>query len=677
MFSINIQEKGSEPRRMAFNKAEVTIGRVQGNDIVLPKGNVSKRHARIVLKDGKFIIVDQKSTNGTYVNGRKITSPQVVKDADKIYIGDFIIAVDESSVGVPVDGAGQDSAPPMQAAPPPMQAAPPPMQAAPPPALRPRESVPPPMAPPPMAPPPMQAAPMPRPVAPPPMAPPPVAPAPAPTYAAPMQPRAQPPTAPPPVAAPAPMPPPMAAPMPAPMPPPVAAPMPPPVAPAPAPAPRQVAPAPAPSPVAPVAAPTVAPIATSVTPMRAAGVRSAPGPRGVRVEPLDARTQQFLEHQHELLERLRAKLDLDNVAIERLGDEALWQSAERTIAQLVEAWPELPATVDRAALVRETLNEALGLGALEDLLADAKVEDIYVDRRDRIVVGSGGQLRATGKAFSSEDALASVLDRLVAPLGRVIDELEPVIDIRLRDGSRLTAMVPPIATQGACLILRKARPAHPGLPDLVGAGTMSPAMAEFLGAATAQRLNVLVCGAPGSGRTAVIAALAQAAAPGERVVTVEEFAELGLARPDWISLEARPGDAKSAPVELAQVVRSALRLAPDRLVVGEVVGRDASVVAHALASSVDGALVGVAGDSVIAGLARLATLARATSPDLTESGARELVGLAFDVAVHVVRHPDGVVRVQSIERVIGGSAGGFHTQPVSGFTASGFAEFPQ
>ena len=113
MFTIIIQEKGGEQRRMVFNKPEVTIGRVQGNDIVLPKGNVSKRHARIVLKDGKFIIVDLKSTNGTYVNGRKITSPLVVKDSDKIYIGDFIVGVDESS------GANQDmgEAPPQQSAP--------------------------------------------------------------------------------------------------------------------------------------------------------------------------------------------------------------------------------------------------------------------------------------------------------------------------------------------------------------------------------------------------------------------------------------------------------------------------------------------------------------------------------------------------------------------------------
>ena len=136
MFAIIIQEKGGEARRVVFNKPEVTVGRVQGNDIVLPKGNVSKKHARIVLKDGKYIIVDLKSTNGTYVNGRKITSPLVVKEVDKIYIGDFIISVDEGGVGAGAgdQAPGLESAPPMPApvpvmAPPPVQQAPAPMPA--------------------------------------------------------------------------------------------------------------------------------------------------------------------------------------------------------------------------------------------------------------------------------------------------------------------------------------------------------------------------------------------------------------------------------------------------------------------------------------------------------------------------------------------------------------------
>ena len=209
---------------------------------------------------------------------------------------------------------------------------------------------------------------------------------------------------------------------------------------------------------------------------------------------------------------------------------------------------------------------------------------------------------------------------------------------------------------------------------MAGAGALSPAMADYLVSQVHQRRNILVCGAPGAGKTSLIGALAQAAPVGERVVTVEEFAELGLARPDWISLEARPGDAKSAPVDLSQVIRAALRLAPDRLVVGDVVGRDALTVLTALASTIDGAVVGATGDGVAAGLSRVATLARTATADLTDAGARELTGLAFEIAVHVVRHPDGVIRVQAIEKVAGGGIAGFQTQPVYGFAGTQFAE---
>jgi len=154
MFTIIIQEKGGEQRRMVFNKPEVTIGRVQGNDIVLPKGNVSKRHARIVLKDGKFIIVDLKSTNGTYVNGRKITSPLVVKDSDKIYIGDFIVGVDEAGAGDGDNASETTTAPPGDRPMPPMDVRPPrPTEAAPMPPMPPSDPIAPPVPPPPLAPP--------------------------------------------------------------------------------------------------------------------------------------------------------------------------------------------------------------------------------------------------------------------------------------------------------------------------------------------------------------------------------------------------------------------------------------------------------------------------------------------------------------------------------------------
>jgi pilus assembly protein CpaF len=723
MFTIVIQEKGGEQRRMVFNKPEVTIGRVQGNDIVLPKGNVSKRHARIVLKDGKFIIVDLKSTNGTYVNGRKITSPLVVKDSDKIYIGDFIVGVDEAASGEgdgpsetttsPPGGdrlaamAAPDARPPRptEAAPMPMpmpgplggplggMAPEPPAPAAPPPMAPPSRPGPPRPAPgpsrdlgpprdlggplppreppgpgappreplggpsrdmPPIAaPPPGRAAPRPGGTMPPPMAPiPPVAP-----------PASS--TMPPPMGEPHFPPPPAPAPLPAPIAPPLAAA--PPVAPA---------PAPTPAPVVPLKGENKGRQLVGVAAKKVAGrPLSVPSKRGVQLEPLDPKIVKMLDLQSNILERLRAKLDLDKVPMERLHEEELWQKAERATIDLVETLEssgELPKYIDQEALIKETLNEALALGPLEDLFADESIDEIIIDRRDRVVVGKNGQLRGSGKAFSSDDVFERVVKRLVHEAGSTIDEAHPVVDLRMRDGTRLTAAVSPVASRGACLVLKKPAAQMPSLQDLVSQGALSGPMADFLATCIAARRNVLVCGAPASGKTSVVAALAGASPAGERVVSIEDVAELQIGRDEWIQLETRPSTPKAPEVDLAALLDTAVRLLPDRLIVGEVRGREAMPLVQALSSSVDGAVVAMTGDGANATLNRLATLARATQPAGSDSAIRELVASAFEIVLHVGRTADGGIRVHSIEEVTGVSETTFETQVVFRLEGSTF-----
>ncbi len=728
MFTILIQEKGGEQRRMVFNKPEVTIGRVQGNDIVLPKGNVSKRHARIVLKDGKFIIVDLKSTNGTYVNGRKITSPLVVKDSDKIYIGDFIVGVDEA--GAEGDGPsetttsppGPNNAPqhldgrpprPTEAAPMPMPMpmgnpmgndrmpdrmqsdAPPPM-APPPPAfnpgpgpgpsqgqtLRPGPPRPAPVPNPPQRDPSMPpiAAPAPaRPLGgrpggtmPPPLVPPipaPIAPPPQPTMAEPQ-------FAPQPAPFSAPQPAPFSAPQqPAPMPMPVQAP--PPMAPAPQPAPLA-----APAPVVPL------PTGPAAQPARGrlvgAGARKVVGrslptksKRGVHLEPLDPKIVKMLDLQSTILERLRTKLDLDKVPADRLHEEDLWQRAERATIDLVETLEgsgELPKYIDQDTLIKETLNEALALGPLEDLFADEKVDEIIIDRRDRVVVGKDGQLRGSGKAFSSDETFERVVKRLVAEAGAVLDDTRPIVDLRMRDGTRLTAALAPVATRGACLVLKKPPTQMPTLADLVAQNALSSGMADFMATCVAARRNVLVCGGPGSGKTQLLAALAAASPAGERVVSVEEISELAIARDEWVQLEARPATPRSPEIAMAQLIDTALRLLPDRIVIGDVRGAEAMTVVTALTSAVDGAVVGVVGEGASTALNRLVNLVRITQPATGDVAAtRELVASAFEIVVHVARHSDGAIKVQSVEEVVGTTEVGFETQVVFQIKDGGFA----
>jgi pilus assembly protein CpaF len=757
MFAIIIQEKGGEQRRMVFNKPEVTIGRVQGNDIVLPKGNVSKRHARIVLKDGKFIIVDLKSTNGTYVNGRKITSPLVVKESDKIYIGDFIVGVDESNSQADVPGDNMGAAPVAPTPPPPQQERPPAprsqqMQAPMPPGGGmggpmsgggmggPMGS---PMGGPGMGGPgPGMGGPGPGMGGPgmggpgpgmggPGMGGPgmggPMGPGPGmggpggmgpgmggpgmggPGMGGPMGPGPgmddmPPPRTIPPRPSPGPGGP--GAPMGAGPPrdlagPTTREPMPPLNPPGEAPRTRPPRPAPGgtlPPPISPLANPLAAPIPAPSAPAavpttaeppaiapatnnnnnrpRLVGVGVKPGTprpvaaqvrRGVHVEPLDPKVVKMLDLQTGILERLRAKLDLDKIPVERLGDEDLWQKAERAIVDLVETLEssgELPKYIDQETLIKETLNEALGLGPLEDLLADEKVDEIIVDRRDRIVVGKDGALRGSGKAFSSDDVLRRVVTRLVAPTGRWVAEDQPVVDVRLRDGSRLTAAVPPVATHGACFVLRKPRENAPSLADLVGSGSVSPGMADFLATCVAARRNLLVCGGASSGKTTVVAALASATPPGERIVSIEEVGELALKREDWVALETWPGNNKHPAVDLTHLVQSAFRMRPDRLVVGELRGAEALDVITALGASIDGAIAGVAGEGAQNALARVATLARLGNGHVPEGVARELAATAFDIVVHVTRMADGNVRVTSIDEVLGGGEGGFDTQTI-------------
>jgi pilus assembly protein CpaF len=693
MFSITVTEKGGEQRRLDFDKPEITIGRVQGNDVILPKGNVSKRHARIVLKDGKFIIVDLKSTNGTYVNGRKITSPLVVKETDKIYIGDFILGVEEMGGA----GAGRGAEQPAQR----MDGGPGPLPAMahdqggggltePPVPMR------------------MPADPT-GPSAPPrphmPMSgPPPHAGGPGPGMMG--EPQGMP-HAPPMAAAGA-----GAAPMGG-----MASPMPPPLSPVGAAPSRSVPRSSPPRPAGPVTgAPMARPGGPASAPIAArsgapgtpapglaganrgrlvgagAQTTSPPGSAPVRaqrpqsvvfaprrpssIQPLDTKVVKQLELQASVLDRLVPKLELNEIPLDKLGEEELWQRAESAIVDMVETMDssgELPKFVDQDQLIKDTLNEALGLGPLEDLLADDKVEEIVVDRRDRILVSKGGILTMASTAFSSDDAFRRVVERLVAPTGQTISDTHPLVDVRLRDGSRLAAAVPPVSVRGACLTLRKPKSSGQSLTDLVGKGALSAEMGEFLNTCIQARRNIVVCGAPGSGKSNLLSALATASPDGERIVSVEEVAEMSLAREDWIALEAKPSEGNGAtPVDLTALLRGALRMRPDRLVVGDVRGGEALELVQAMASSADGTVAVVAGEGARGALGRLTSMARLGAPGASLHALRELVACAVDVVVHVARYADGVYRVASIEEVVGAGEDGFHAQEL--FAYRGTAE---
>ena len=731
MFTVIITEKGGEQRRQDFDKPEVTIGRVQGNDIILPKGNVSKRHSRIVFKDGKFIIVDLKSTNGTYVNGRKITSPLVIKESDKVYIGDFILTVEEGAgamtgAGSPQSSLGSTGSNPHLAANTPSPMAPsgsgghpshpnigmggPPV-----PNLSPAHGSPA-MAGGQMAGDPLGG----RKSIPPPPARRPVAPAAAPSEDIPINMDDAPQSAPPPPprqqlerptvpravqAKPTVDPNRISGQRPAmmnrgtldgvghgpPGPPggpnrdPLAmtaqqaaannaagrglAATRPPIATATSAAapPVHTATSAAAAAVAHHAPPHAAPMAPPVA-------QVVPPPSVIPVAPLDPRLARALELQRDIHARVAAQLDLARVPIDRLAEEALWQRAETAIVDVVEQLEgegAIPSFIDQDALIKDSLNEVLGLGPLEDLLADEQVSDVLVNRPDRVLVDRGGQLVPYDKGFSSDTALRQVIARMVHASEGGFDDGLPFVDVRLRDGARLSAALPPMAVRGACLTLRKPRRVQWTLDDLVRGGTMSNQMAEFLATCVAARRNILIVGGAGAGKTTLLGALAAAVPAHERLITLEDVAELALARDSWIALETRPGGDGRLGVGMKDLLGAAQRLLADRIFVGDVRGPEVFELITLLASARDGAAVTLAAEGTKASLARLEGLARLGAGDASPRAVRDLVGQAVHVVVHLLRYADGHRRVTSIAEVLGPEGEGLAVRDLFQFHVQG------
>lgn len=453
-------------------------------------------------------------------------------------------------------------------------------------------------------------------------------------------------------------------------------------------APRDLAPpamASAPAPSEPPAAPDpVAAPEPSAAPkprLVGAGASNAPSPRPAMdgrhvaaVPSLNEGAKALLSIQDSILERLVPDLGLDGLALDRLGDEELWQRAESAIVDLVETMESggtLPDGIDQDQLIKETLNEALGLGPLEDLLADDTIEEIIVDGTDRILIARSGAIGSANTGFSSEEVFRRVVDRLVAPTGLVIDASNPIVNARLRDGALLSMVLPPVSSRGPCLTLRKPSGRGEDLRSLEARGVLSGAMVSFLGTCLSSRKSVLVCGASNSGKNSVLGAMASDAPAHERLVSVEEFCSLKISRPHWIALESRPGDGNGVPkIGVEELLRGALRMHPDRLVVGDIRGAEAFELVQVMLASFDGTLASIGGEGALSALGRLASLA-ALSCAAESAARREMVSAAVDIVIHVVRYGDGKVRIASIDEVTGAGSDGFVTQNIFRYDEAG------
>ncbi|MBW1809013.1 MAG: Flp pilus assembly complex ATPase component TadA [Deltaproteobacteria bacterium] len=541
MLSIKISEKGGTSKKRDFQKNEITIGRVQGNDIILPRGNVSKKHARIVERDGKVVILDLKSTNGTLVNGKRISGPQVVRQKDEIQVGDFIIQLSGTEDSVdrekPTSKGKRKSTKR---------------------GVKKRLDV--------------------------------------------------------------------------------------------------------ESEQEPELLDDFDEMdgevsSTSIDSESVPASVEVPEPPKRKKRKLDPKLAKYSELQRDVHSRLIEYLDLRRLDLEQLGDDELWDQTERAIRNIIvqmETDGEIEDWVDIEVLVKDVINEALGLGPLEDFLADPSISEIMVNHSKQIYVERDGKLIMSDKIFSSDHAVLGVIERIVAPIGRRIDESSPMVDARLKDGSRVNAIIPPLALKGPCITIRKFKKEALSVAQLVRYGSLTPGMSEFMEMCIKARKNVLVSGGTGSGKTTTLNCLSSYIPESERIVTVEDAAELQVLQDHWVSLESRPPNIEgTGEINIRDLVRNCLRMRPDRIIVGECRGGEALDMLQAMNTGHDGSLTTIHANTPRDALSRLETMVLMAGMDLPVRAIREQVASAVDIIIQQTRFSDGTRKVTYISEVTG------------------------
>ncbi|AKJ04906.1 pilus assembly protein CpaF [Archangium gephyra] len=552
MFLVTLEEKGGGTEQIEFEKNEITIGRLAGNDIVLAKGNVSKYHSKIVAKDGKLIVVDMKSTNGTFVNGKKIAGPQVVKPADQIFIGDYIINVEP----LEEQGSMTRTAPPEEEYYEEEQAY--------------EDDG------------------------------------------------------------------------------------------------GQGAYEEEPEP------PPQAPAANARMP---ASLASALAKNKKRVDP---RLEAYTRLQKEIHDRLIEYLDLRRMDMDRLGDDELWRRTEKAIRDIIdqmEADGELPPEVDREELLTDVINEALGLGPLEAFLASDEISEIMVNHANQIYIERKGKLVLSEKTFSSNQAVLGVIERIVAPIGRRIDESSPLVDARLKDGSRVNAIIPPLALKGPCITIRKFKKDSLKIQDLIKYKTVTAQMAEFLEMCVKARKNIVISGGTGSGKTTTLNIISSFIPEDERIVTVEDAAELQLPQDHWVQLESRPPNLEGkGAITIRDLVKNCLRMRPDRIVVGECRAGETLDMLQAMNTGHDGSLTTLHANTPRDAIARLETMVLMSGMELPVKAIREQIASAVHIIVQQTRFSDGTRKICYITEIAGMEVDIVTLQDIFYFKQEGFTE---
>jgi pilus assembly protein CpaF len=390
--------------------------------------------------------------------------------------------------------------------------------------------------------------------------------------------------------------------------------------------------------------------------------------RRVEVEQLSAIDQVKIDLHRKLIERL----DLE--ALEQIPDERLLNTEIRAVVIELLREESTPLTVaDREDIIDHVLYEITGLGPIEPLFRDMSISDILVNGSKEIYIERGGRLMRVAATFRNDAHLLAVIDRIVSRVGRRVDESSPMVDARLADGSRVNVIIPPLALDGPVLSIRRFGIGY-SIERLIENETLTPQMASIIEGCVTARLNILVSGGTGAGKTTLLNAMASFIPAEQRVITIEDAAELRLQQEHVIRLETRPPNAEgSGEVKARDLVKNALRMRPDRIIVGEVRSSEALDMLQAMNTGHEGSMTTIHANSARDALSRLETMVLMSGANLPERAMREQIASALDLIIQVTRLADGTRRITSIVEVTGMEGPVTATQEIFRFRRRGIA----
>lgn len=416
-------------------------------------------------------------------------------------------------------------------------------------------------------------------------------------------------------------------------------------------------------------------------PAEVSKVEEAPAPPAASAAPAKATEQQLARpidlpadmaiYRARLHGALVKQMDLRRLDVRSMDDDTLRAATIKLIDEVIDReFTDLPKNISRRRLAKEVLDEAIGLGPLEDLIDDATVTEIMVNAHDQIFIERSGRIEQSPISFTSDRAVLSAIERIVTPLGRRIDESSPMVDARLKDGSRVNAIIPPVALRGPSISIRKFAKRKLEGSDLLKFGSLNEPMLEFLIMAVRERRNIVVTGGTGSGKTTLLNILSNFIPDTDRVVTIEDAAELKLVQPNLVALEARPPNMEGkGQISIRDLVRNALRMRPDRIVVGECRGGEALDMLQAMNTGHEGSLTTAHANNPREALSRLEVMVMMAGMELPMTVVREQISSAVDLIVHQKRFPCGSRKVSHITELTGIESGTIQLQDVFLFKA--------